>query len=71
MSVLIKNISSTDSNTDGVLVDIEAKIVTMINNRFINLSNESMLSQSAITFCDMNEVQTSGILPFSSKGLKL
>jgi DNA-binding response OmpR family regulator len=62
VSVLIKNMPSMDSHAYGVLVDIVAKIVPAINNRFISLSNELTISRSAETISDAIEMVSSGIL---------
>jgi DNA-binding response OmpR family regulator len=62
VSVLIKNMPSMDTHAYGVLVDIAAKIVPAINNRFISLSNELTISQSAKTLSDAIEMVSAGIL---------
>jgi hypothetical protein len=71
VSVLIKNMPSMDSNAYGVLVDIAAKIVPAINNRFISLSNELTISKSAESLSDAIEMVSSGILAMELEKRKI
>lgn len=71
VSVLIKNMPSMDSNAYGVLVDIAAKIVPAINNRFISLSHELTISKSAESLSDAIEMVSSGILAMELEKRKI
>ena len=62
VSVLVKNMPSMDSHSYGVLVDIAAKIVPAINNRFISMSNELIISKSAETLSNAVQMVGDGIL---------
>jgi DNA-binding response OmpR family regulator len=62
VSVLIKNMPPTDSHSYGFLVDVAAKIVPAINNRFVSLCNEMAIASGVETLSTAIEMVGTGIL---------
>jgi CheY-like chemotaxis protein len=62
VSVLIKNMPPSDSHSYGFLVDVAAKIVPAINNRYISLCNETAMANGVETLSTAIEMISTGIL---------
>ena len=62
VSLLIKNMPSMDSHSYGFLVDVAAKIIPAINNRFVSLCNESAIAKSIDTLSSAIELVSSGLV---------
>jgi DNA-binding response OmpR family regulator len=62
VSLLIKNMPSMDSHSYGFLVDVAAKIIPAINNRFVSLCNESAIATSIDTLSSAIELVSSGLV---------